>query len=278
MRRFLFALMLVISWAAVAHAADYGSDNSPPARLTALQTWAAPPAGATYSLGGYAPADNTNAPGDPNLIDKGEYPSPLGACGCNGGCNASSGCDCGGLWDGYLARPCHHRHHWMGYGHGCGCLKKGFGGSQCGCSPCGACALPCNQCLPCNSGCGGCGCGGGWGTGYGYAGAAYFSPGCGCVPACRGHHHCKLLHCWKKACGCGCGEVATAGCGESCGSGCGCGCGADGGMPADSSAPGPPPTPAPEMIKPAPAPEPAPSAQRPRIWRSMAAMGGLLNN
>jgi hypothetical protein len=284
MRRILLALMLVISWAAWAHAAGYGSDSSPPARLTALQTWAAPPSGTMYSVGGYAPADPiSNATGDPNLIDKSEVASPVGGCPCNGGgggyqCNSAAGCDCIGLWDGYLARPCQHRHHLTGYGHGHGCWKKCFGGSQCGCAGgCNTCAP--SQSLPCNSGCGwggGCGggCGGGWGSGYAYSGAAYIAPGCGCVPTCRTHHCCKLLHCWKKKCGgsCGCGEVASCGCGNS------CGCAGDGGVPADG---GPPqPALAPEQINPAPAPapEPGPSAQRPRAWRSMAAMGGLLNN
>jgi hypothetical protein len=230
-----------------------------------MQNLMAPPQGTMYSLGGYAPADpNANNTGNPNLIDKSEVPSPVGDCGCNGGCNS-----CGGLWDGYLARPCHHRHHW---GQGCGWHRKGWGGSSCDCN--GGCDAG-NQVLPCNTGCNtGC-CGGGWGTGYGYAGAAYFSPGCGIAPGCgcRPHHCCKLVHCWKRACGC---EVAS--CGDSCGTSCGSGCGAtDSSAPEGGAPEAPTPAPAPELNAPTP-PAPGPSAGRPRVWRSMAAMGGLLNN
>jgi hypothetical protein len=266
MRKILLALMLVISLATMAQAAGWGgSDQGPPARLTALQTWAAPPAGTMYSLGGYAPADpSVNNTGNPNLIDKSELASPVAGCGCNGGC--------GGLWDGYQARPCYHRHHW---GQGCGCLGKKFGG---GCNTCNTgCNTGCDTCNTgcntCNTGCDtGCGCNGAWGAGgYGYGGAAYFAPGCGCgcAPPCRPKHCCKLRHCFKRSHGCGCSDqVATTDCGTS------CGCGASG----DSSQPsldGNPPTPAPEQIRPAPAPEPSPSASRPGLWRTMAASSGI---
>jgi hypothetical protein len=248
MRKMLLALMLVMGLAAAAQAFDFGSDSPRPARFAALQNVLAPPAGATYSLGGYAPAEpmmDPNANSGP--IDKGEYASPPGCC--------------GGLWDGYMARPCHHRHHWGG--------RSGCYGGCGGCGP-----------TPCNSGAcgGGCGYGGGCGLGgYGCGAPSYIAPSCGCAPpcapVCRERHHCKIFGCHKRS-NCGCDVATTC---DSVGCGTGCGCGAT-----DSTQPAPynngAPQPSPELLEPAPAapaPAPAPSAQRqPRLMRSMAGVFG----
>jgi len=230
MRKILLALLLVSGLAAAAQAADWATDGPPMPRLARLQNLMAPPADSMYSLGGYAPADpNANASPNPGIIDKNQYDSPPGTC--------------GGLWDGYQARPCHHRHHY-GMGGGCGCGQGQACGSNWG-------------------GFGGCGCnGGGWGMGG-------FGGGCGCAPACRPHHHCPLFGCFKRS-SC-CGDVAT-----TCDS---CGCGGTGStqpMPSDDNAPRP------EAVEPQSIPTPAPapsSAQRqPRLLKSIAALGGMFGN
>jgi hypothetical protein len=255
MRKIFLALVLLSGLAAAAQALDYNSDSPRPTRFAGMQNLLAPPANSTYSLGGYAPADPNT---DPNQIDKSQLDSPPGYC--------------GGLWDGYQARPCYHRHHWgqggWGNGGGCGCNS---GGCNSGCNSGG-----CNSGCGCNGGGWGGGYGGGWGMGgYGYGGPAYIAPGCGCAspccaPACRQRHHCKLFGCRKRS-NC-CADVAT-----TCDS---CGCGAT-----DSTQPTPSndgmPRPAPELLEPAPAPAPAPgpSAQRqPRIWRSLAGFGAMSDN
>jgi hypothetical protein len=247
MRKILLALLLVSGLSAAAQAADWSTDGPPPAtRFARLQNLMGPPADSTYSLGGYAPADpNMNASPNPNLVDKSQLDSPPGCC--------------GGLWDGYVARPCHHQHH-FGVGGGCGCgqghsgwghSRGGWGGWGGGCAT-GGCATGC---------CGG----GGYGMGgYGYGG------GCGCAspcaPVCRPRHHCPLFGCHKRSC---CDDVAT-----TCDS---CGCGATDStqpMPSNDNAPRPE-TMEPEAT-PTPAPAPAPtSAQRqPRLMKSMAGLFG----
>ncbi|HEX4144589.1 MAG TPA: hypothetical protein VHY91_13875 [Pirellulales bacterium] len=250
MRKILLALLLVSGLAAAAQAADWSTDGPPMPRLARLQNVLAPPADSMYSLGGYAPADpnmnaNPNMSGNPGLIDKTELDSPAGCC--------------GGLWDGYQARPCHHRHH-FGMGGGCGHGRAsgsnwgGFGG-----------------------GCGGpCGCAGGYGMGGYGAGFMGNGGGCGCAPACcappcRPRHHCPLFGCLKRSC---CGDVAA------CDS---CGCGATDSMqsmPTNDNAPRPEAVEPQSIPTPAPAPAPAPSsAQRqPRLLKSMAAMSGRFGN
>jgi hypothetical protein len=249
MRKIFLALMLVSGLAAAAHAGDWSTDGPPLPRVARLQNLMAPPADSMYSLGGYAPADpNMNAMANPNLIDKSEVNSPTGCC--------------GGLWDGYVARPCHHQHHFGWGGCGCGQGNNGWGHSRGGWGG------------GCNTGCcsGGMGLGG-YGVGYvGYMGAG---GGCGCdspscAPVCRPRHHCPLFGCHKRS-NC-CGDVADS---------CGCGCGAtDSTQPTPSGDNAPRPEALEPEATPAPAPAPTPtSAQRqPRLLKSMAALGGLWGN
>jgi hypothetical protein len=238
MRKILLALLLVSGLAAAAQAADWATDGPPMPRLARLQNLMAPPADSMYSLGGYAPADpNASVSPNPNVIDKTQYDSPPGTC--------------GGLWDGYQVRPCHHRHHY-GMGGGCGCGQ----GQACG-SNWGGFG-------------GGCGCnGGGWGMGGNGGGCGCASP-C-CAPACRPRHHCPLFGCFKRS-SC-CGDVAT-----SCDS-CGCG-GTDATQPtpSDDNAPRPEALEPQSIPTPAPAPAPSSAQRQPGLLKSMAARTGMFGN
>ena len=201
--RFFWHCCCFSGLAAAAQAADLSSDGPPPTRFARLQNLLAPPADATYSLGGYAPADpniDPNADHEPGIIDKSECASPPGGCGWAGGCN------CG--MDTWLVLAI------TGIIGACGCGHKwgncGVYGGTCG----GGCG--------CDTGCNtGCGCGGG----YGFGGPAISlrAAAAVAVPAravLRFAVSVIIVRCFTSVANC-CDDVAT-----TCDS-CGCGATAD---------------------------------------------------
>ena len=241
MQKICFAICLALSAVGTVMAADNDGagavDQGAPVRFASLRNLWAQPAGAMYSMGGYAPA---GSPG----------------CGCNNNTHEEldSPCGCAGIWGGYQARPCcRHRHYSDSCGAGTAC---GGCGSTCGVGRgWGGCGSSCGI------GRGWGGYGGGWGGGPIVTGA--LGCGCGCSTPCAtgcntcGRHHCPLFghHCRRSACGCDT-QVSSCGCGAQANYG-----DSLDGSPSDNNGPSLSPTPAPENVKPGPQ-EPGPSAGR----------------